>query len=424
MDNRTPYRPRIADALLAERLSHAGAVVIRGAKWCGKTRTAEQQAQSALFLQDPDARESNLEMARTKPSLLLRGEQPRLIDEWQDAPQLWDAVRFSIDRSGGFGHYILTGSATPRSDRRPAHSGTGRFSFLTMRPMSLFESGESSAEVSLAALFKQPEDIVGIALGDVEDISLQVFRGGWPEAVARGEGASTTIPADYLEAVAEEDISAIDGVQRSPSDAKLIMRAYARACATMAQAKAIRLSITQRQDPIAKSTFDSYVSALRRLYVFEDLEAWRPSLRDKTRVSATPTRHFVDPSLAAAAMGATPEMLLRDTPTLGLLFESLVVRDLRAYASAMRAEVFHYHDVSGLEADAVVVAPSGAWGALEVKLSPSAAGEGAKSLLRLARRVDHDAVGSLAFLAVVTSGGYAYRRDDGVYVVPVSCLAP
>lgn len=424
MNARTPYRPRIADALLAERLEHAGAVVIRGAKWCGKTRTAEQHAKSALYLQDPDLRESNLEMARTKPSLLLRGDRPRLIDEWQDAPQLWDAVRFSVDRSGGFGHYILTGSATPRMGQRPAHSGTGRFSFLTMRPMSLYESGESSGDVSLSALFEHPSDIEGVARGDVEDVALQVFRGGWPEAVVHREGSNTTIPADYIEAVAEEDISAVDGIERNPADARLIMRAYARSSATMAQMKAIRLSITQRQDPLAKSTFDSYVSALRRLYVFEDLEAWRPSLRDKVRISATPTRHFVDPSLAAAAMGATPEMLLRDAPTLGLLFESLVVRDLRVYAGALRGEVFHYHDVSGLEADAVVVAPNGAWGAIEVKLSPSAADEGAKSLLKIARRVDSSILGEASFLAVVTSGGYAYQRDDGVYVIPLSCLAP
>ena len=424
MESRTPYQPRIADAQLAERLAHAGAVVIRGAKWCGKTRTAEQVARSALYLQDPDERASSLEMARTKPSLLLRGDQPRLIDEWQDAPQLWDAVRFSVDRAGGFGHYILTGSATPRRGQRPAHSGTGRFSFLTMRPMSLYESGESSGEVSLSALFSSPDDIEGIACGDVEDVALQVFRGGWPEAVARGEGADTTIPADYVAAVAEEDISEVDGVARSPADARLVMRAYARCSSTMAQSKAIRLSITQRKDPIAKSTFDSYVSALRRLYVFEDLEAWRPSLRDKVRISATPTRHFVDPSLAAAAMGATPATLLRDVPTLGVLFESLVVRDLRVYASAMRAEVLHYHDVSGLEADAVVVAPDGGWGAIEVKLSPSAADEASRSLQRLARRVDRDSAGGPAFLAVITSGGYAYRRDDGVYVIPASCLAP
>ena len=422
MDERAPYMPRIADAQLAERLAHAGAVVIRGAKWCGKTRTAEQLAQSALYLQDPDTRESNLEMARIKPSVLLRGEQPRLIDEWQNAPQLWDAVRFSIDRSGGFGHYILTGSATPRKDQRPAHTGTGRFSFLTMRPMSLYESGESSGEVSLSSLFGRPDDIEGVARGDVEDVALQVVRGGWPEAIAQGEGAGTTIPADYVSAVAETDISEVDGVERSPADARLIMRAYARCSATMAQMKAIRLSITQRQDAMAKSTFDSYVAALRRLYVFEDLEAWRPSLRDKVRVSATPTRHFADPSLAAAAMGATFGMLLQDAPTLGLLFESLVVRDLRVYADAMRAEVYHYHDVSGLEADVVVVAPDGAWGAIEVKLSPAAADEGAKSLLKLAGRVDHEAAGEPAFLAVVTSGGYAYRRDDGVYVIPVSCL--
>ena len=415
------YYPRIADGLLEERLSNAGAVLIRGAKWCGKTRTAEEHARSALYLQDPDTRASNLELAATKPSVLLRGDEPRLIDEWQDAPQLWDAARFSIDRSGGFGHYIFTGSATPKG--KPAHSGTGRFSFLTMRPMSLHESRESTAEVSLAQLFDGPGDIEGHALGDVESIAMQVCRGGWPEVVASGADAGTTIPSDYLAAVSEEDISSIDGVSRNPRDAMLIMRAFARCVGTMSDMKTVRLNITQRKDEIARSTFNEYVGALRRLYIFEDLEAWRPSLRSKTRVAATPTRHFVDPSLAVAALDATPDMLLGDMPTLGLLFESLCVRDLRVYLSTLRGELYHYHDVSGLEADAVAVAPDGRWGAFEVKLNPNAAGDAAANLLKLADRVDASS-GKMAFLAVITSGGYAYRRDDGVYVVPISCLAP
>lgn len=415
------YLPRIADGLLEERLSDAGAVLIRGAKWCGKTRTAEQQARSALYLQDPDSRTSNLELAETKPSLLLRGAEPRLIDEWQDAPQLWDAARFAIDRAKGHGHFIFTGSATP--GKRPAHSGTGRFSFLTMYPMSLYESRESTGEVSIAQLFETPADIEGVAAGDVETIAGQICRGGWPEAVASGADASTSIPRDYLLAVSEEDISAVDGVRRNPRDAMLIMRAFARCVATMSDMKSVRLSITQRKDEISRTTFNEYVGALRRLYVFDDLEAWRPSLRARTRVSATPTRHFVDPSLAAAALGATPDTLLADMPTLGLLFESLCVRDLRAYLSAMRGELYHYHDMTGLEADAVAVAPNGAWGAFEIKTNPHAVEAGAESLKKLAGKVDA-AVGKMAFLAVITSSGYAYRRRDGVYVVPASCLAP
>lgn len=338
------YLPRIADELLEKRLSYAGAVLIRSAKWCGKTRTAEQQAKSALYLQDPDTRASNLELAETKPSILLRGDKPRLIDEWQDAPQLWDAARFAINRAYGHGHYIFTGSATP--GKRPSHSGTGRFSFLTMYPMALSESGESTGEVSLSELFDAPADL-----------------------------------------------------------------------------KRMRLSITQRKSELSRTTFGEYVGALRRLYVFDDLEAWRPSLRARSRVSATPTRHFVDPSLAVTALGATPDMLLADMPTLGLLFESLCVRDLRAYLSTMGGELYHYHDMTGLEADAVAVVPDGRWGAFEVKTSPRAVDDGAAALLKLASKVD-ESVGRMAFLAVVTASGYAYRRGDGVYVIPISCLAP
>lgn len=415
------YYPRIADGLLEERLAHAGAVVIRGAKWSGKTKTAEQKAASALYLQDPDSRASNLELAATKPSILLRGDEPRLVDEWQDAPALWDAARFAIDQRGGFGHYIFTGSATPGG--KPAHSGTGRFSFLTMRPMTLFESRESSGAVSVSALFDAPDEIEGKAPGDVETIAGQICRGGWPAAVVAGEGGDSLVPGDYLAAVAEEDISQVDGVKRSPRDAMLIMRAFARCVGTMSDMKKVRLSITQRRDELPRSTFNEYVAALRRLYLFEDLEAWRPSLRARTRVSATPTRHFVDPSLAAAAIDASPGMLLEDLPTLGLLFESLCVRDLRVYLEAMRGELYHYHDMTGLEADAVAVAPDGRWGAFEVKVSPRAVEGAAVSLKRLAGKVD-EAAGKMAFLAVITSSGYAYKRDDGVYVIPASCLAP
>lgn len=415
------YLPRLADDLLRDRLSYAGAVLIRGAKRCGKTRTAEQQAASALYLQDPDSRASNLMLAETKPSVLLRGAHPRLIDEWQDAPQLWDAARFDIDRAGGHGLYIFTGSATP--GKRPAHSGAGRFSFLTMYPMSLYESGESTGEVSLVDLFGSPDEIFGLSTGDVETIAQQVCRGGWPEAVAAGAGPTTSIPHDYLAAVAEQDISEIDGIRRSSRDAMLIMRAFARCVGTMSDMKSVRQSITQRKEELGRTTFNDYVSSLRRLYVFDDLEAWRPSLQARTRVSATPTRHFVDPSLAAAALGATSDMLLADMPTLGLLFESLCVRDLRAYLSTIRGELYHYHDMTGLEADAIAVSPDGSWGAFEMKINPNATDAAAASLKKLANKVD-ESVGRMAFLAVITTSGYAYRRDDGVYVIPISCLAP
>lgn len=419
------YYPRIADAQLKNCLERAGAAVIRGPKWCGKTATALQQAKSVLFMQDPDEYENNMTLAEVKPSILLEGDQPRLIDEWQEAPQLWDSVRFSVDRSGGVGHYILTGSATPQDDRRSRHSGTGRFSYLFMRPMSLYESLESTAEVSLAALFSGSPEVAGKASVAIEELAYAVCRGGWPESVTnRSRKASLLIPGDYLNAVAEEDVSRIDGAERSPRYARLIMQGYARCVTTQADMASIRRNLLQHGDDMARSTVSSYVSALRRLYVLEDLEPWSPSLHAKSRIATTPTRHFADPSLAAAALGATPEMIVRDMSTFGMLFESLCVRDLRVYAAALGGEVFHYRDNTGLEADAVVVLPDGRWALFEMKMGKGRIDEGAKSLLKLASKIDQAVMGPPSFLAVVTPSHYAYRRPDGVLVVPVSCLAP
>lgn len=419
------YLPRLADNELTSKLSHAGAVLVRGAKWCGKTATAARQAASALYMQDPTTYENNMMAARVQPSLLLEGASPRLIDEWQVAPQLWDAVRFAVDRDGQKGRYILTGSATPlRPEDRPKHSGTGRFSFLTMRPMSLFESGESSGEVSLSSLFDGYDDISGTAAGDVEGMVWSLCRGGWPAAVVEGGDASLETAYDYIEAVAEEDVSRVDGVQRNPRYARLIMQAYARCTATQADMAAVRGTIKAQKDEISRNTVDSYVTALRNLYVFEDLPSWAPSLRAKSRIATTPTRHFVDPSLAVAALGASPALLLRDLPTAGLLFESMVVRDLRVYSQAIHGEVFHYRDATGLEADAVVVLRDGRWGLVEVKMGASLVDEGAANLLKLSAKIDHDVMGAPSFLMVVTPAHFAYRRPDGVFVTPLSCLRP
>ena len=417
------YLPRLADQELAKRLRRAGAVVIRGAKWCGKTETAKQQAASVLYMQDPDTYEGNMLAAQTKPSLLLRGEQPRLIDEWQDAPQLWDAVRFAVDREHGAGHYILTGSATP--GEAPRHSGTGRFSLMTMRPMSLYESRESSGEVSLAGLFDDPSSAQGFTSDDVESMAHLVCRGGWPQAVlAQASEDACGMARDYLAAVAQEDVSRVDGVQRNPEYAALIMRAYAQSVATQATMATIRGKMKAQKTELSRGTVDTYVAALRKLYVFEDLDAWKPSLRDRARVATTPTRHFVDPSLAAAAMGATPDILLRDMPTLGVLFESLCVRDLRIYAESIGGSVFHYHDDAGREADAVIVLDDGRWALVEVKMGSGLIEQGAENLQRLAGKIDPSVMGRASFLMVMAPVQYAYQRPDGVVVVPPSCLRP
>lgn len=417
------YLPRIVDRMLAEKLTSAGATCIRGPKWCGKTETALQAAKSTLFMQDPDELANNLMIAQTKPSLLLEGAKPRLIDEWQVAPQLWDAVRYSIDRTHEVGSFILTGSATPLA--RPQHSGTGRFSFLDMRPMSLFESQESDGTISLGELFEEPEDIEAVAHNDIEDIAFMICRGGWPETVTSGNRKTALKAArDYIDLVAEEDISRVDDTERNPRYARLVMQAYARCSATQADMSTVRSNIKAQKGELARATVDSYVSALRKLYVFEDLAAWQPSLHAKSRITTTPARHFVDPSLAAASLGASPELLLKDMSSCGMLFETLCVRDLHVYAEALDGEVLHYRDNTGLEADAVIVLRDGRWGLVEMKMSAVLVDTGAANLVKLAGKVEQSVMGAPSFLMVITPSGYAFRRPDGVYVAPITCLKP
>lgn len=417
------YMPRIADDLLAAKLRQAGAVVIRGPKWCGKTETALKHSKSALFMQDPDQRMSNQMLAESKPSILLRGEKPRLIDEWQEAPQLWDAVRFSVDREREIGLYILTGSATPKE--KPRHSGAGRMSFLDMRTMSLYESRESTEEVSLLALFDAPKDIEGVSNSDVETIAFQVARGGWPSAVTMtDQSAAMETAHNYLTAVAEEDISNVDGVSRNPDHARLVMRSFARCVGSQMAVSSMSKMVNAQGSEMSRPTFSAYLGALRNLSIIEDLNAWEPSLRAKARISRTPKRYFADPSLAAAALGASPDTLLKDMPTLGMLYEALCIRDLRVYAQKNHGQVFFYRDNVGLEADAVVALRDGRWGLVEIKLNQSQADAASDSLRRVANKVDQTIMGAPSFLLVVTADGYAYRRNDGVYVVPIGCLKP
>lgn len=417
------YLPRIADSMLTARLERKGAVQIKGAKWCGKTETAKQHAESVLYLQDPDSYEQNIRAARVKPSLLLRGDEPRLIDEWQIAPQIWDAVRFAVDQNPEPGRFILTGSAVP--GERPLHSGTGRFAFLTMRPMSLFESQESTGEVSLARLFASPEPIEGASRCSIEDVAFLVSRGGWPASVLiPNKHAALATAQDYVEAICEEDISRADGVSRNPDKARALLRSYARNIATQASDATLREDMSPAGETLSQPSLSRYLDALTDIFVIEELNAWNPQLRSKTAVRTSPTRCFVDPSIAVAALGASPEHMLHDLRRFGLLFETFCIRDLRVYADALEGRVFHYRDKSGLEADAVIVLDDGRWGLIEIKLGDSYVDEGAKNLKALADKIDRQAMGNPAFLAVVTADGYAYTRDDGVHVVPIGCLKP
>lgn len=417
------YYPRIADRLISAKLRYAGAVEVRGPKWCGKTQAALQLSASALMMQDPDKRADYQLLAQAKPSLILEGASPRLIDEWQEAPQLWDAVRFAVDSSPETGRFLLTGSSTPVA--QPSHSGAGRIVSVDMLPMSLFESKESTGEISLSELFDGVEDVSGSSPCDVERMAFLICRGGWPRAVTlTDEDDSLEMAYDYLSTIAEQDISRVDGVSRNPQYARLIMREYARLSASQASQSTIIKDLRSRDIDLSKDTVNGYLASLRRLYVIQELSAWAPSLHAKSRIAKTPTRHFSDPSIAAASLGASPRSLLMDLSTMGLLYESLCVRDLRVYAQALKGEVFHYHDESGLEADAVLQLRDGRYALLEMKLGASLVDEGSENLLRLSEKINETVMGKPAFLAVVTPGGFAYRRDDGVYVLPISCMKP
>lgn len=398
-----------------------GAVLIEGAKWCGKTSTARQKACSVLMLQDPDQQESFKISIEVKPSLLLRGDTPRLLDEWQMYPVLWDAVRFAVDQREAVGQFILTGSAVPM-DGAVMHTGTGRISRMLMRPMSLFESGDSNGDVSLKALFEGKTDIEGLSKLSIERLAYLVCRGGWPGAVKLDERAALQVANAYLEAVINADIHRVDGVEKNPDRVRLMLRSLARNVCTMSTAKTIIDDVVANDITMTEKTYSSYMNALKRIYVVENSPAWQPSLRSKTAIRSSEKRNFVDPSIGIAALHASPDYLLNDFETFGFYFESLCTRDIRVYTQALGGDVYHYRDKNGLEADMVIRLHNGQWAAIEVKMGSRQVDEAAEHLIALRERIDTSKVGEPAFLMVLTGGEYAYKRKDGVLNVPIGCL--
>lgn len=416
------YLSRICDSLLLRQLASSGAVLIDGAKWCGKTSTARQVAKSVLYMQDTDRSQGYLKMADTMPSRLLLGDNPRLLDEWQMAPVLWDTVRFEVDKRSERGLFILTGSSVPK-DGVTAHTGTGRISRLLMRPMSLFESEESNGSVSLERLFAGDADVVGESKLTIPDLAQIICRGGWPEAVVNGDSDSL-VARNYVDAVINMDVQRVDDVERNPARVRQFLRSYARNISTMAPLTTVLADVKSNDTVFSDTTLYSYVNALRRIFLIEDIPAWKPSLRSKTAIRTSDKRQFVDPSIATALMHVNVDSLLDDMTYFGFLFESLAARDLRIYAQALDGDIFHYHDKSDLEADLVIRLHDGRWAPVEVKLGSSEIEEGAAHLIKLQKKIDTEKVGQPSFKMVLTGGQFAYKRNDGVLVVPIGCLKP
>lgn len=432
------YRKRIVDDELTLRLEAFGAVQIKGPKWCGKTTTAMEHAKSFIKLQDPDRRAGYLATARTKPSLLLKGETPRLIDEWQDAPVLWDAVRMAVDERKLKGQFILTGSTVIDEKRkegeefRRLHTGTGRISTMTMYPMTLYETGESNGEISVSELFDKADmDIDGISSPmTVEQLIFAACRGGWPESLdVASDKAKLLIAKDYVHAVCEEDISRIDNVQRNPVLANLILRSYGRNVCTLVQKTKMLADVAVEMEGTSMKTFDDYAGALERLFVIEDIDAWCPAIRSASAVRSSRKRCFTDPSMAVAALGASPRMLELDLRTFGFIFECMCIRDLKVYSQSLGGRVSYYNDRYGLEVDVVLHLEDGRYALIECKLGSREIDEGARHLLEVKKLIREKnekekqvPLREPDLLIVLTGGEMAYRREDGVYVIPLGCL--
>jgi predicted AAA+ superfamily ATPase len=419
------YIDRIYDQMLRDKLEAKGAVLIKGAKWCGKTTTAEHMAKSVIYMENPAKKQHYLQMADMNPTQLLQGDVPHLIDEWQLAPKLWDAVRFEVDKRDEFGQFILTGSAVPPETSEISHTGTGRITSLTMRTMSLFESGDSDGSVSLGTLFENDNEITGASDLTLDDITFLICRGGWPKAIGKSEKVALAQAFDYVDAVTESDISRVDGIERNPERARKVLRAYARNVASEAALTSILNDVRSGEDDsFSENTLRSYLSAFRKIFLVDDTNAWNPNLRSKTAIRSSDTRYFVDSSIGAAALGVGPKDLVNDLATAGLFFENLCVRDLKIYAESLDGKVYHYRDKKDLECDAVVHLRNGRYGLIEIKLGgDKLIEEGAASLLKLKESIDTDKMKEPSFMMVLCGvAPFAYKRPDGVLVVPIGCL--
>ena len=419
------YKYRIVDTLLKRKLQGKGAVLIEGAKWCGKTTTASQVAHSALKLGDTAVLRQSKLLAEMNPALLLRGDTPRLIDEWQTIPALWDSVRSEVDNRTELGQFILTGSAVPANSDEIMHTGTGRITRLLMRPMSLYESGESNGEISISSLFEAPDEIFAENPIDIEQLAFLICRGGWPQASFLDGKIALDQAYDYYDSVVHYDIQRADGIDRDPERVKLLMRSYARH-----QGAAVNYHVicndmkANDSSTLNDDTIASYIKALKKIFVIEDMPAWNPNLRSKTAIRTSETRYFTDPSTGVAALGIGPRDFLNDPNSFGLFFEAMAIRDLRVYAETLDGSLYHYRDKNGLECDAVLHRRNGTYGLIEIKLGGnSLIDEGANNLIALSALIDTSRMAKPSFMLVLTGvGTYAYRRKDGVYVLPIGCL--
>jgi len=420
------YLERIDDELLKRKLRSSAAVLIEGPKWCGKTSMGAQVAKSIIYIQDPDKRAMYRKMADTQPSLLLEGETPHMLDEWQTIPVLWDAVRFAADQRQEMNQFILTGSSTPLDDDENSemeHTGTGRIARLRMRPMSLWESKESRGQVSLKALFDGTQEM-GLFENPltIKDLAFVMCRGGWPGTIGMEKEDALEVAVNLVDELVNTDVNRVDKTEKNPDRVRAVLRSYARNISTMTSASTIMADVQANDISITDKTLTNYLTALRRLFIIEDAKAWQPSLRSKTGIRTSNKRHFVDTSIATAVLELNPTSILEDFNLFGFLFEDFCLRDMRVYTEPLRGTVYHYHDNSGLESDLIIRLHDGRWAAIEVKTGSKEIEDAAVNLITLSQTVDTSKIGEPSFLMVLTAGQYAYRRDDGVYVIPIGCL--
>lgn len=419
------YKHRIADRILERKVLGKGAVLIEGPKWCGKTTTAKQLSKSILDLGDSSVLMQSSQLIEISPKALLEGKTPRLIDEWQALPTIWDCIRSEVDRRGEPSQFILTGSSVLPEAEETIHSGTGRFAYIKMRTMSLYESGESTGSISLSDLFEGKSFEVLQNEMDIDELAYLICRGGWPWATLIPKEVALDQAFDYVDSVVQKDIQRVDKIKRSPDRARLLLRSYARNISQQISYATIRKDMLANDaSTLDEDTVADYVKAFKKLFVIEDLAAWNPNIRSKAAIRTSDTRHFVDPSIGTAALRLGPKDLINDLQSFGLFFEDLVVRDLRVYAEALDGELYHYRDSSGLECDTVLHRRNGSYALLEVKIGgENRINEGAANLLALAKNIDTNKMSAPSFMAVIIGvGKYAYQRKDGVYVIPIGCL--